>query len=61
MKAWLTIKWIKDDAGRWKIMKIYSGHLLPDPGQGYTCQLVEISKDFRLFNPDEGLKQKTIA
>jgi hypothetical protein len=61
MKAWLTIKWFKDDAGRWRIMAIYSGHLLPDPGQGYTCQLVELSKEIRLFTPDEISKQKITA
>ncbi len=64
MKVWLTVKWIKDDANRWKVMTIHTGHLLPESTdesicKNYIAQLVEIPGEFRLFTPDEiSLKEK---
>jgi len=53
MKIWLTIKWIKNDEGRWIVMGIYPGHLKPDPDTfiNYTVQEVSTGKEFLLIPP----------
>ena len=53
MRTWLTIKWIKNDAGRWIVMSVHPGCLKPDPDKfvNYTVQEVEVPGECLLIPP----------
>jgi len=53
MKIWLTIRWIKNDHGRWVVMSVHPGYLKPDSDKfvNYTVQEVSPGKESLLIPP----------
>lgn len=53
MKIWITIKWIKNDMGRWVVMSVHPGYLLPvrDNVINYTVQEVTLTGESLLIPP----------